>query len=211
MDQIKTYKNVTIEDVINGSRCIVGDDSIVKNCKLGNRVSIGRRNTVANSKIGDGSYTNDHTSIWYSDIGKYCSISWNVSIGGANHDIEKLTTCPLIRLFDDAGTDYQSYLNESVHIGNDVWIAAGSHVLRGVTIGDGAVIAANAVVTKDVPPYAIVGGVPAKLIKYRFNEEIIKELENLKWWNWSNEKIIAARSLFHKELNEKIIEELKHI
>ena len=79
----------------------------------------------------------------------------------------------------------KKYSNERpVKIGNDVWIGRGAFIKGGVTIGDGAVIAAHAVVTKDVPPYAIVCGVPAKIIKYRFDCETIKELLDLKWWNY---------------------------
>ena len=74
-------------------------------------------------------------------------------------------------------------------IGNDVWVAFGATILSGVKIGDGAVVAAGSVVTKDIPPYAIVGGVPAKVIKYRFDDEIIKSLQDIKWWDWDQETI----------------------
>ena len=96
-------------------------------------------------------------------------------------------------------------------IGNDVWIAAGAHVLRGVKVSDGAVIAANAVVTKDVPPYAIVAGVPAKIVKYRFSDDQIKSLLDIKWWDFSEEQLIKARQFFNGDLDDETIEQLKHI
>lgn len=97
------------------------------------------------------------------------------------------------------------------NIGNDVWIAAGAHVLRGVKVSDGAVIAANAVVTKNVPPYAIVAGVPAKIVKYRFSEAQIRSLLDIKWWNFSEEQLIKARNLFDSKLTDEIIEQLIRI
>ena len=82
-------------------------------------------------------------------------------------------------------TYLQDIATKKVTIGNDVWIGIKATIMPNITIGDGAVIGANAVVTKDVPPYAVVVGVPAKIIKYRFDEEIIKDLLELKWWNYS--------------------------
>ncbi|MDW5286458.1 CatB-related O-acetyltransferase [Alteromonas macleodii] len=128
------------------------------------------------------------------DIGAFCSISWNVSIGGANHDFKRVTQHSF--LYNDRDklrplgvqSAYDRLASE-LKIGNDVWIAAGAVVLRGVTIGDGAVVGANAVVTKNVPPYAVVAGNPAKIIKYRFDSAVIKALTLLKWWEWSDEKI----------------------
>lgn len=105
----------------------------------------------------------------------------------------------------------ESIFDENVSIGNDVWIAAGAHVLRGVSVGDGAVIAANAVVTKDVPPYAIVAGVPAKVVKYRFSDTQIKSLEAIKWWDFSDEQLSTARELFNEKITEDTIAELKRI
>ena len=130
------------------------------------------------------------------EIGRYCSIAAGVWISPHEHPIEWLTTNP-ISYVEDGGFGWakgflgrgfpksMAYANaRPVKIGNDVWIGHGAFIKGGVTIGDGAVIAAHAVVVKDVPPYAIVGGVPARIIKYRFDEETIRNLLALKWWDY---------------------------
>jgi acetyltransferase-like isoleucine patch superfamily enzyme len=127
-------------------------------------------------------------------IGKFCSIAENVTIMlGGEHRPDWNTTYPFNVLLDNF-SDIKGHpaTKGDVAIGNDVWIASGAKIMSGVTIGDGAVIGANALVTKDVAPYDIVGGVPAKCIKKRFSEEIVKVMLEMRWWNWPDQKIIAA-------------------
>lgn len=128
-------------------------------------------------------------------IGRYTSIAPGVVAGDGNHPVDWLSTHPFqygeSKLFKSWSKHEKFDFTKpgrgqggSITIGNDVWIGANAIILRGVTIGDGAVVAAGAVVTKDVPPYAIVGGCPARLIRFRFEKRIIDKLMDLKWWNF---------------------------
>lgn len=127
-------------------------------------------------------------------IGAFTSIAAGAEIlAGGEHNPDWVTTFPMRIRMDLPGklTDGQPGSKGDIHIGNDVWLGRHSRVMSGVTIGDGAIVAAGAIVTKDVPPYAIVGGVPAKVLKYRFTESQIEGLLELKWWDWSDEAIRA--------------------
>lgn len=149
-------------------------------------------------KIGDYSYINTNSSVEFCDIGKYCSISSGVYINPYEHNYKKLTTHPVVRTNDPED------IRKKVQIGNDVLISLNAIIISGVKIGDGAVIGAGAVVTRDVLPYEIVGGVPAKHIKYRFDEKTISFLLDLKWWDWNREKIIKNLPFFKTNTNNII-------
>lgn len=129
-------------------------------------------------------------------IGKFCSIACGAKFlfNSANHKMASLSTYTFPLFFEEWGLEKKNVAQAwdqkgDIIIGNDVWIGYEAVILSGVTIGDGAVIGCRAVVTKDVPPYTIVGGVPAKSIRKRFDEETIKELQKIKWWDWPEEKI----------------------
>jgi len=134
------------------------------------------------------SYFSTNSKINNCQIGSYCSIAPNVIIGLGSHLIEKAVSVhPAFYLTQtDLGVAYadKDYTPKSpeIIIGNDVWIGTNAIIKDGIIVGDGAIIGAGAVVTKNVPPYAIVGGVPAKIIRYRFNQEQIEFLLNAKWW-----------------------------
>lgn len=133
-------------------------------------------------------------------IGKFCSIACGAKFlfTSGNHTLRSLSTYTFPIFFEEWGLDPKDISSAwdnkgDIVIGNDVWIGYEAVVLSGVTIGDGAVIGTRAVVTKDVPPYTIVGGVPAKPIRKRFDEDIISRLQALRWWDWDEERI--ARSI----------------
>ena len=129
-------------------------------------------------------------------IGKFCSIACEAKFlfNSANHSLSSLSTYPFPIFFEEWNLDVKNITEAwdnkgDIVIGNDVWIGYEAVILAGVTIGDGAVIGARAVVTKDIPPYTIVGGVPAKPIRKRFSQETIDLLLKIKWWNWPEERI----------------------
>lgn len=129
-------------------------------------------------------------------IGKFCSIACGAKFlfNSANHTFRSLSTYPFPLFFEEWGLDKKNVTDSwdnkgDIVIGSDVWIGYEAVIMAGVTIGDGAVIGARAVVTKDVLPYTIVGGIPAKPIRKRFSEETISALLALKWWDWPKEKI----------------------
>jgi len=129
-------------------------------------------------------------------IGKFCSIACGAKFlfTSANHTLRSLSTYPFPIFFGEWGLDAKNICEAwdnkgDIVIGNDVWIGFEAVILSGVTIGDGAIIGTRAVVTKDVPPYTIVGGIPAKPIRKRFDDETISQLEALNWWDWDEETI----------------------
>jgi chloramphenicol O-acetyltransferase type B len=150
----------------------------------------------ARVSVGRFTYGNPQFMMWEDseriEIGSFCSIADQVVIfGGGEHRTDWVTTFPLrIALGDPlAGKDGHPASKGSTRIGSDVWLGFRAMVLSGVTVGDGAVVAAGAVVASDVPPYAIVAGNPAKLIRYRFPPVDVENLLKLRWWEWNIEKI----------------------
>lgn len=208
----KGYNCSILKDSLTGADCILGDFSRAYGCNLEDKVKIDRNNFLLNSNVGRYSSTGQFTVIIHASIGRFCSISWGVSIGGAEHDHKKITTHDfLYNIENDLNPNVITYnrYEKPIHIGHDVWVGANSTIARGVTIGHGAVIGANSMVTKDVPPYAIVGGAPAKIIKYRFDGKIINELLNLAWWDMPTEKIKEHFELFASSDIESTIKTLK--
>ena len=141
-------------------------------------------------------------------IGKYCSIAHGAQFISniANHHMDGFSTYPFAaRWGKEAGYDYYYPKKGDIRIGNDVWIGSDAAILPGVTIGDGAIIGARSVVTKDVPAYTIVAGNPAKQIKQRFSPEIIENLLNIKWWDWPHEIIVKnAHAIVGQDIDKLI-------
>ena len=144
-------------------------------------------------------------------IGKYCSFADNVTILlGGEHKTDWITTYPFNQFFKEAESIPGHPTSKGdIIIGNDVWIGYGTTILSGVTIGDGAAIGANSLLAKNVSPYEIVAGNPAKHIKYRFRKNEIKFLLELKWWNWSNQKILENIDNLLQNSIQKLIDSLK--
>ena len=166
----------------------------------GNNV-LGKATMIHQSQIGKHTYIVS-ADIKNSIIGKFCSIGTNVKIGGLGaHPLLWISTHPIFYSNrKQSGTSFSATNRMAeMHpttIGNDVWIGTNSIILDGVTIGDGAVIGAGAIVVKDVPPYAIVGGVPAKTIRFRFEEDVISRLLDWRWWNLSDEALHTLAERF---------------
>lgn len=169
--------------------------------------------------VGDWSYCGDNFNVlsWGEGttlrIGNFCSVSDNVTILlGGEHRTDWITTYPFNVLFTEA-SHIKGHPNSKgdVIIKNDVWIGGNSTILSGVNIGNGAVIGTGSVVTKDVPSYGIVAGNPAVLIRYRFPQDVINELEKISWWNWKIDKIINKIPLLLSKDVEKFILDSENI
>jgi len=207
----KIYKNCHVVNSELGSMATIGDNGRVGDSVLAEHVAIQRNAMVYFSEFGRYTYTGKNFTSWHCKIGAFCSISWNVSIGGANHDYSRVTTHSFLYNKDfgllDTEPIYDRFEDDCI-IGNDVWIGCNACICRGVRVGNGAVIGAGAVVTHDVEPYTIVAGVPAKVIKKRFSDDIIEILQKCNWWDLPAEVIKSNVQLFGAvptvEIAEKI-------
>ena len=200
---------ISAEDVAIGRDCYVvnsqfGKGAIVKegcavfNSKFGNHTAVYPNCSVSNSNFGDYSYLAENSQVGGVTLGRFTSIGPAFICGYGEHPTNFVTTSPVFystrRRCGISFTETSSYDEQhQTIIGNDVWIGARVFIRDGVKIGDGALIAAGAVVTADVPDYAIVGGVPAKLIRLRFAEDVVRQLLEIKWWNWDEERLRQAQ------------------
>ena len=175
---------------------LIHPDARVHDCNLGRYTEIAELCRVSETDLGDYSYIERASMVWCASIGKFANIAANVRINATKHPMWRATlhhfTYRAGDYWPDATdeADFFSWRRENrVTIGHDTWIGHGAVILPGVTIGNGAVVGSGAVVSKDVAPYTIVGGVPAKPIKRRFDPEIAERFEGLAWWNWSHEQL----------------------
>lgn len=178
---------------IHGKVCIQ-EKATIHQCLISGDISIGRFTTLWGPNIYVLSAIHPIT------IGNFCSIARDVTIQEYFHDYERLSTYFIGRNIFGEDLSEEVLSKGPITIGHDVWIGTGAQIMSGISIGHGAVIGANAVVTKDVPPYAIVGGNPAQLIKYRFNGQTIDRLLQMNWWDWDLEKIKSSKELFNTKI-----------
>lgn len=167
-----------------------GNNAVLDSCNFNGSVKVGYATTF-------GIHNLIHGNI---EIGRYCQFAPYASVNTFNHPVNHMSTYINKRLLDGLMTNYKT--NEKTIIGNDVWIGKNVIILGGVTIGNGAVIAAGSVVTKDVPHYHIAAGIPAKTIRQRFSDKVIEELMELEWWNKSEKEIEKLKPLFEKDLSK---------
>ena len=188
----------------------------LKNCTMDRLAKVGPGSNCINVTMKRYSYMGMNNSVSNTDIGAFCSIANYCLIGGGKHTIDTVSTSPVFHagrnLFNTHFSKVPKPEAQRVYIGNDVWIGQMAFIKEGVHIGDGAVIGAHAVVTHDIPPYAIVVGNPGKIVRYRFPENIVKQLLEIKWWNMSESEIrriedkflsidefISAREVYERE------------
>ncbi|MBA1335509.1 MAG: Chloramphenicol acetyltransferase [Firmicutes bacterium] len=177
-------------------RPTVHENCHLKNTELGKWTEIGPHNYWDNVEFGDYSYTSGYNQIQNARIGNFVNIATGVRIGPTHHPMNRPTLHHFtyrrkLYGFDTVDDEeiFRWRASQIVQIGHDVWLGHNAIIMPGVKIGNGAVVGSGAVVTKDVEPYTIVAGVPARAIRKRFSDEIIKKLEKIQWWYWSYQTI----------------------
>lgn len=166
--------------------------------RLGAWCSVGARAKLAEAELGDYSYVCEDTDLAYCTLGRFCSVASGVRINPGNHPLHRAALhhftyrASAFDLGEDDAAFFDWRRSHHVTIGNDVWIGHRAIVMPGVTIGDGAAIGSGAVVTHDVPDFAVVVGVPARVLRLRFDTETIAALKRLAWWNWTHDQLRTA-------------------
>ena len=223
---------------VAGNHSVIGPGCQVDNSILNGEISVGAHSFFDGAKINGNLVCGEHCRIFQTDIagpvtigrysslwgpsltihtvpdaplsiGSFCSIGRGTTFQTFNHNHKKVSTYFMGKNFFGERWQDEKIHKGATRVDNDVWIGAHAVILGGVTISNGAVVAANSVVTTDVPPYTIVAGTPARVIGYRFSEAVIARLLDLEWWNWPDEKIKRNKSLFASELDETMLDQIQ--
>lgn len=223
--RVKPWVKSTLSKLKNGSKVQCKSGAIID---LGsvfegeNKVSMDSE--LVHSYLGYGTYVAARSRVLYTKIGKYCSIGQELGCIFGQHPTSKFVSThpafysasfhPISYVVQDSFDERRRIVESdySIVIGNDVWIGNRVSIMEGVRIGNGAIVAAGSVIVKDVPPYAIVGGVPAKTIKMRFNESEIEFLEKIQWWNKS-EDWLKKNGKYFSDINifKQISDDLREV
>ena len=185
-----------------GPTPVIDPTATVRDTTFGAYCEVGARTKVAESSFGDYSYVVNDADIIYTTVGRFCSIAAQTRIKPGNHPLERVALSHFTYrssaygLGADDAAFFDWRRSHRAVLGNDVWIGHGATVLPGVKLGNGAAVGAGAVVSKDVPPFAIAIGVPAKVLRYRFTPDIIAALERIAWWDWPHERLGPALADF---------------
>ncbi|NQW02157.1 MAG: chloramphenicol acetyltransferase [Rhodospirillales bacterium] len=191
VDPVPPAKKLGVKPTVHRSARVTNSD-------LGAWTEVGERTSVTETVMGEGSYVVHDSEIIYTEIGKYCSIAAFVRINPGNHPLERAALhhftyrSQQYEMAEDDADFFDWRRSQPVHLGHDVWVGHGAVLMPGVRIGTGAVVAAGAVVTRDVPAFTIVTGVPARPLRPRFAADVQQGLLDIGWWHWPRPDLIAA-------------------
>jgi phosphonate metabolism protein (transferase hexapeptide repeat family) len=196
-----------------GTEPFIHPGAVVRNSRLGAFVEVGEGAHLLEAVFGDYSYTGRHSDIAYSVLGKFVNVAAFVRLNPGEHPYHRASLHHFMYRSsyywpgeEDEAAIFDWRRSRPVRVGHDSWIGHGAVILKGINVGNGAIIGASAVVTKDVPPYAVVAGAPARLIKWRHPPRIAERLQALAWWDWTHDALRHALPDFRALSAEAFLE-----